>query len=136
MLQDAGFDPGRRTLFVWEGVTYYLSAEAVEATLAFVRNRSAAGSVLSFDYMVQAPDIESRHGVKTVLEAWRRTYSAENVRFGIDEGAIEEFLSRRGFRLLENLTPGEMETRFLALKDGSLAGRVVALFNLACAATT
>jgi methyltransferase (TIGR00027 family) len=135
VLLDAGFDPGRKTLFIWEGVTYYLSAEAVDATLAFVRKGSAAGSTLCFDYMIEAPDIESRHGVKLVLEAWRRTYTAEHVRFGIAEGAIEEFLSRRGFRLLENLTPGEMEKRFLTLQDGSLAGRVVALFSLASASS-
>ncbi|HXK09274.1 MAG TPA: SAM-dependent methyltransferase [Vicinamibacteria bacterium] len=132
-LADAGFDRRQKTLFVWEGVTYYLSEEAIEATLAFVRDGSPRGSALCFDYMVKAPDMESRHGVKEVFEAWRRAYSSEEVRFGIDEGAIGAFLSERGFRLVENLAPEELERRFLRLNDGSLAGRVVALFNVALA---
>ncbi len=131
VLAEAGYDRQKRTLFVWEGVTYYLSAEVVDATFAFLRDGSAPGSTLFFDYVVQAPDMESRYGVKAVFDAWRRSYTAENVQSGIAEGTIESFLSTRGFRLIENLTPADLERRFLTLKDGSLAGRVVALFNLA-----
>ena len=69
--------------------------------------------------------------LKAVFEAWRKTYTSEHVQFGIDEGTIDAFLSQRGFRLIENLTPQEIETRFLRLSDGALAGRVLALFNLA-----
>ncbi len=134
VLSNAGFDRGKRTLFVWEGVTYYLSADAVDATFALIREGSGPGSTLCFDYMVQAPDMQSRYGVKAVFESWRKTYSSEHVQFGIEEGTIEAFLSGRGFRLIENLTPEELEKRFLTLKDGSLAGRVLALFNLAHAA--
>ncbi len=132
-LAQAGFAKDRQSLFLWEGVTYYLPREAVEATLAFVRQNAAAGSRLCLDYMIQAPDIESRYGVKTVLESWRKTYASEHVQFGIDEGTIGAFLSQRGFRLIENLGPQELERRFLTLKNGSLAGRVLALFNIALA---
>jgi methyltransferase (TIGR00027 family) len=131
VLSKAGFDATRKTLFVWEGVTYYLSPDAVDATFAFVRNNSPAGSTICFDYMVQAPDMTDRYGVKAVLESWRTTYSSEHVQFGIEEGIIESFLAKRGYRLLENLTPEQIEQRFLTLKDGTLADRVLALFNLA-----
>jgi len=131
VLMRAGFDPRKKTLFLWEGVSYYLSADAVEATFTFIRENSAPGSTVCFDYMVQAPDMQNRYGVKVVLDSWRKAYTAEHVRFGVDEGAIETFLSQRGFRLIENLTTPEIEKRFLTLKDGSLAGHVVALFNLA-----
>jgi len=131
VLAGAGFAKGERTLFVWEGVTYYLSAEAVEATFAFIRDASPPGSTLCFDYMVKAPDMEARYGVKAVFDQWRRTYASEHVQFGIDEDAIEAFLHRRGFGLIENLTPEDIERRFLTLGDGSLAGRALALFNLA-----
>jgi methyltransferase (TIGR00027 family) len=136
VLSNAGFDRNGKTLFVWEGVTYYLSPDAVEDTLGFIRDNSPSGSTLCFDYMIQAPDLASRYGVSAVLEAWRKTYSSEHVQFGIEEGKIESFLSQRGFRLLENLAPDEIEKRFLALRDGSLAGRVVALFNLARASVS
>jgi len=135
VLSKAGFDRNQKTLFVWEGVTYYLTPEAVDATLAFIRDNSAGGSTICFDYMVQAPDMASRHGVKAIYEAWRKIYSSEHVQFGIDEGSLERFLLQRGFRLLENLTTEQIENRFLTLKDGTLAGRVLALFNIAYAET-
>ena len=39
----AGFDPARPAIFVWEGVTNYLTADAVDATLAVVRASRRAG---------------------------------------------------------------------------------------------
>jgi methyltransferase (TIGR00027 family) len=126
----AGFERDRKTVFLWEGVTYYLTPEAVDQTLRAVRSLAAPGSALCFDYMVQAPDLSSRYGVREVLDAWRTAYSGELVRFGIDEGTIGQFLATRGFRLIERLDPAEMEKRYLARADGTLAGRVVALFEL------
>ncbi len=47
----AGFDPGRPAIFVWEGVTNYLTADAVDATLEIVRTLAAPGSVLVLTYV-------------------------------------------------------------------------------------
>ncbi len=55
VLAAAGYEKDRKTLFVWEGVSYYLTAAAVDATFAFLRERAAPGSRLCFDYMVKAP---------------------------------------------------------------------------------
>ncbi|MGO9097869.1 MAG: SAM-dependent methyltransferase [Bryobacteraceae bacterium] len=131
VLGAAGFVEGKKTLFVWEGVTYYQPAEAIDRTLDFVRRHSAAGSVVCFDYLADAPDMLERYGVKESLEAMRTVYRSEPVQFRIQEGAVERFLSERGFRLTEHLTTEEMERRFLTLRDGSLAGRMTACFRLA-----
>ncbi len=48
-LADAGFDASRRTLFLWEGVSLYLAAEQVTATLAMLQQRSAPGSTIVAD---------------------------------------------------------------------------------------
>ncbi len=45
----SGFDPARRTVWLWEGVTMYLAEEAVAETLAIVRRLSPAGAALAFD---------------------------------------------------------------------------------------
>ena len=45
----SGFDASRKTLFLWEGVSLYLSAEQVAATLAMVKQRAESGSVLVAD---------------------------------------------------------------------------------------
>jgi methyltransferase (TIGR00027 family) len=49
-LKKVGFDPDKSTFVLWEGVTYYLEAQAVEATLQTVAAQLAPGSVIAFDY--------------------------------------------------------------------------------------
>jgi O-methyltransferase involved in polyketide biosynthesis len=49
-LQREGFDPGQATIFVWEGVTNYLSGGAVDAVLRYVAG-CAAGSRLVFTFV-------------------------------------------------------------------------------------
>ena len=50
VLLGAGFETDQRSLFVWEGVTYYLSAEVVDDTLSCVSSCSPPGSSMAFDY--------------------------------------------------------------------------------------
>ena len=52
-LAKAGFDPGKATFFLWEGVTYYLSREAMENTFRTIAT-IAPGSVVVFDYATEA----------------------------------------------------------------------------------
>jgi methyltransferase (TIGR00027 family) len=51
VLTEAGYREGQKTLFLWEGVTMYLEAEAVDGTLAFIRSSAAEGSIVVFDYV-------------------------------------------------------------------------------------
>jgi methyltransferase (TIGR00027 family) len=46
----AGLDVAQPSVFVWEGVTMYLSREAIEASLASVANLAAPGSLLVLTY--------------------------------------------------------------------------------------
>ena len=50
-LAESGYDNHKKTLFIWQGVTQYLTPEAVDSTLAFVANHSGQGSSIIFDYM-------------------------------------------------------------------------------------
>jgi len=52
-LAKAGFDPRKSTFFLWEGVTYYLSREAMEKTFRTIAT-IAPGSVVVFDYATDA----------------------------------------------------------------------------------
>jgi hypothetical protein len=53
-LRQRGYASGSRTLFLWEGVTYYLPVEAVRAVLSFVASQSEPGSSILFDYVTKA----------------------------------------------------------------------------------
>jgi methyltransferase (TIGR00027 family) len=50
VLSKAGYQAGQKSLFLWEGVTMYLSAQAVDGTLNFIRSRAAPGSRVAVDY--------------------------------------------------------------------------------------
>src|SRR5690606_2732271 len=60
-LVQAGFDPSVPTLFLWEGVTMYLSHEAVDETLSRLSRLSAPGSILATTYSIPNP-LGSRSG--------------------------------------------------------------------------
>jgi len=49
-LEQRGFDRGQPSIFVWEGVTNYLSAMAVDAVLCYVAG-CAAGTRVAFTYV-------------------------------------------------------------------------------------
>jgi methyltransferase (TIGR00027 family) len=50
-LSEAGFQAGDPAFFVWEGVTMYLNAEAIDATLDYIARGTAPGSSIIFDYI-------------------------------------------------------------------------------------
>jgi methyltransferase (TIGR00027 family) len=47
------FDSSKRAVFIWEGVTQYITEHAVRRTLAFVGN-SAPGSMIAFTYVLKS----------------------------------------------------------------------------------
>mmetsp|Transcript_6752 Transcript_6752/g.17195 ORF Transcript_6752/g.17195 Transcript_6752/m.17195 type:complete len:336 (+) Transcript_6752:226-1233(+) len=51
----AGYDPARRTLFLCEGVTMYLTEDAVRETIRQVRDQSPSGSTLLIDLYSTKP---------------------------------------------------------------------------------
>jgi methyltransferase (TIGR00027 family) len=129
-----GFSSTGRALFIWEGVTYYLTAEAVDHTLAAVKAVSATGSEICFDYASLSPEALREEGAKVLREHMRTRHSNEPTRFGIPYGTLGQFLGERGYQIVENLDASEMENRYLTLRDGSVAGEVPALFSLVRAA--
>jgi methyltransferase (TIGR00027 family) len=130
VLFKAGYAKDQKTLFIWEGVSYYLPPQTVDDTLNFVRLHSPAGSIICFDYMISASDMENRFGAKQAREAMQAMYTAEPLQFDLEEGQVAAFLAERGFQIVDHLTAETMQQRYLTLRDGSLAGQVLDLFGL------
>jgi len=130
----AGFDREKKTLFVWEGVTYYLSGEAVDQLFAFVRSNSPAGSSIGFDYASLSAEALSEAGAKELRQHMQSRYPSEPTKFGIPSGQIEAFLVERGFELMDHLTAADMQAKYLSGGSTSDLGRVPSLFCLAHAA--
>ena len=103
-LAESGYDNHKKTLFIWQGVTQYLTPEAVDSTLAFVANHSGQGSSIIFDYMYTSLlDGTVKRGEVNSMQRYRRL-TGEGFKFGIPEGTIEAFMQRRGFCSVKNAT--------------------------------
>jgi methyltransferase (TIGR00027 family) len=124
VLAKAGYQPGQKSLFLWEGVTMYLSAPAVDSTLEFIRSSAAPGSRVVFDYIYASVlRCENRYyGEQGLFETVSR--AGEGWTFGLEEGVIESFLAERGFDLIAHYAPRELEWRYLTADNGTLHGRV------------
>jgi methyltransferase (TIGR00027 family) len=111
-LFENGFDRKLKTLFIWEGVTYYITAEAVDETLEFVANNSGKGSSIIFDYL--PPSVVDRSDKRNRSRAVRRltARSGEALRFGLEKETIEAFLYKREFRQVENVRSESFKRRY------------------------
>ena len=110
----SGYDEQRRTLFIWQGVTPYLSPAAVDDTLAFVARHSGPGSRIIFDYMdatlLSGPP---RRGEIRNMRRYRRL-SGEGLVFGIPIGSIQVFLEARGFTQVQNADHVALEKAYFS----------------------
>ena len=132
-LRSHGYDPTRRTAFIWEGVTMYLAQEAVEDTLAFVIRESGPGSAIVFNYVHRSSTEPHRESVeegaaRQVIEHWGETHV-----FGMDPERVEGFLRERGFKHVENISPETLTGLYPALARRGL--RVASHLSLVRAVT-
>jgi methyltransferase (TIGR00027 family) len=96
-LRKSGYETNLTTMFIWEGVSYYLEAEAVDRTLAFVSSKCKSGSSIVFDYLpLDVVNRTSRLPLATGFLDYVEDMG-EPVKFGIESGHLDAFLSRRGF---------------------------------------
>jgi methyltransferase (TIGR00027 family) len=96
-LYDHGYRRDARTVFLWEGVTYYLSSEGVEATLAWVKLNSAPGSSIIFDYIyTSALTTNQKTGEVKRMQLYSGI-TGEGLHFGIEKGGITVYLEARGY---------------------------------------
>ncbi|HNY12382.1 MAG TPA: SAM-dependent methyltransferase [Candidatus Wallbacteria bacterium] len=129
-LMSAGYDPKLKTFFIWEGVIYYLSMDAINATFSFIKSNSAPGSSICFDYCHPHEEVRDEYGVAKMVKSWE-THKNEPIIFALGRGKIEGFLGERGFKLTRHLNSEDMGKTYLTLKNGELSGRVPALYCFA-----
>jgi methyltransferase (TIGR00027 family) len=78
VIQRAGYQPTRRTCFIWEGVSMYLSEDAVRETLRTIASFSVHGSSLVMDFAGRATIV--------LLGGFRSTPSTSTRPIGVSPG--------------------------------------------------
>ena len=121
-LAKAGFRSDRRTLFIWEAVSYYLQEAGVRATLDFVAKQASPGSRLVFDYITQEALDRIKSGQSSRRGSAARARHGEPFLFGIRRGHIRDFMAKSGLVVVEELEAREMVGRFLISSTGQVLG--------------
>ena len=135
VLERAGYKNEQKTLFIWEGVSYYLKPESVNAILDFVSHASYQESAIAFDYTVSIPveNEKDYYGVKKFAETMKEHHSSEELMFSIDEGEAEAFLERKSLKMVEHFDNEEIEKTFLLNEFGLSLGKITGHFRFVLA---
>jgi methyltransferase (TIGR00027 family) len=122
VLRRAGFQPGRKTYYICEGVSMYVPDEGMKETLRAIAAESAAGSALLLEYL-------NRGGLELL-----RKYPSGMIKnafdwgepfvFGVPDGQDREFFNEAGLELGETLKIGSPDSvrRYATRQDGSYYG--------------
>ncbi len=111
VLASHGYDPDRKTFFIWEGVTQYLTESGIRATFQFLAT-APAGSRLALTYTPKDfIDGEVFYGQEYL---YKRMLLKDRIWFfGLDPENVDDFLGEYGWRVLEHLGYDELDERYV-----------------------
>jgi methyltransferase (TIGR00027 family) len=108
VLRNAGFQPGRKTYYIGEGLSFYVPEEGMKETLRAIAAESASGSALLLEYINRGGLellIKYRAGMIKNAFDWGEPFV-----FGVPDGQDREFFLEAGLELGETLKIGSPES--------------------------
>jgi methyltransferase (TIGR00027 family) len=125
VLLKAGYNPSAKTFFIWEGVSFYLTENAVRETLRAISQSSIPGSSLVMDF-AGAAMIEMLEKLPEMSQHKYTTDWGEPWIFGLPDTRESEFFKECGLDAQEIMTcfGPEATKRYLTRSDGSRFGSV------------
>ena len=137
-----GYERSKKTVFIMEGLIYYLPPEAVDEILSFIAKNSGVGSAIIFDY-VHESSVNRTNGIcgvqctacdQTAIKNATKEMAqqGEPYKFGIKEGVLEGFLAQRGFYHVCNVTSEDYKKAYF---QGVNEGRPVCCLSYFAHAT-
>ena len=108
----AGVDLSQPAFFIWEGVTQYITEEAVTGTLNFV-SKACPGSELVFTYVLKSvvDGTSTLAGVEKILKTVKKTNTPWI--FGIIPSEVAAFLRENGLTLVEDVGASFFKENYL-----------------------
>jgi methyltransferase (TIGR00027 family) len=111
-LVESGFAPGAPTYVVWEGVTPYLSSDAVSAALETIATTCGPGTRLALDLWRGAGNAASvvdqaKHAASHVFRL-----IGEPVTFGVAPERVDGLLGGHGFSVIDLVQAEELADRY------------------------
>ena len=112
-LKKAGYTLSSKTLFIWEGVTQYISKEAVDNTINYVA-QAPPGSRIVFTYVLRS-FIDGSHIPHGLNSLYKFAVKKKNPLFvcGFDPAEMHEYLSKYSLYLIEDVGHEEFLERYI-----------------------
>jgi methyltransferase (TIGR00027 family) len=111
------YDRAQPAFFAWPGVTMYLTQAAIFKTLRSIAEVAAPGSRIAFDYIepgAYGPDAPPR--LSFLIQHARQV--GEPMMPNLTPANLKSDLAAIGFQLVENLTPSDIQSRYLTNTEG------------------
>jgi methyltransferase (TIGR00027 family) len=105
------FDSSSPAVFVWEGVTPYISEKAVSQTLSFVGN-SAPGSILVFTYILKSV-ISRRSQIADANKINDAVADHAHWIFGLEPASLKEYLLPYHLSLVADVGDADYQEKYL-----------------------
>ena len=109
-LGDAGYDPSRRSVWIWEGVTMYLPRAAVVDALDTVTVLCPAGSLLIATYV--GPELLASGGALGRLAHRAMRMLAEPIQFTTTAEEFAALLDAARFQVLSDVAPKDAAAHY------------------------
>jgi methyltransferase (TIGR00027 family) len=120
-MRRAGYRDAARTFILWEGVTNYLTDDAVDATLRWCCCASP-GSLVLFTYVHR--DVLTQPGVfagtKNLFASLEK--AGERFTFGMDPTHVPQYLAERGLLLEQDVGATDYRARYYGAAARSIRG--------------
>ncbi len=122
ILKSHGYSINKRTFFIWEGVTQYLTEDGIRATFDFL-TKAAPGSLLAFTYVLK--DFIEGHN----MYGWDKMYKeyvTNNIWiFGMEPETWPSFLKEYGWQVIEDISYEEIADKYVKPTGRKLASTQV-----------
>ncbi|MBW4488994.1 MAG: SAM-dependent methyltransferase [Trichocoleus desertorum ATA4-8-CV12] len=108
-----GFDKALPTVYVWQGVSYYLPKESVSGVLDFIKSQMAPDSVLLFDCCSPLMTFKNDQvpGISASID--KLVEIGEPYLFGMYGDEMKVWLEEKGFQDIEVLQQDDLEEKIL-----------------------
>ncbi|MFC2060149.1 SAM-dependent methyltransferase [Chloroflexota bacterium] len=119
-LKKAGYELSSKTLFIWEGVTQYISREAINNTLKYVA-QAATGSRIIFTYVLRS-FIYGSYIPDGLNSLYKLTLKKKNPLWfcGFEPAEMPEYLSKHSLFIIEDVGHEEYLERYIKPKGRDL----------------
>ncbi len=113
ILSQYSFDKKTPTVYIWQGVTYYLPRKSVSDVLDFIKSQMVPGSVFMFDACSPLMTYKNDQipGIRAQIDKLNEI--GEPYIFGMDSNDMEAWLKKKGFNNIKIQNQVDLEVKYL-----------------------